>query len=592
MRDARKKAEPFVLAVTLLMTLDPDWTWGAKPVATTSPSHSALCLLQTLFDVGTVSGLSDRQLLEQFVTRRSHEAAEAAFWALVERHGPMVLRTCRGVLRDPHAAQDAFQATFLVLVSRAGSLWVQDSLGPWLHEVALRVAFRARGAAARRRTHERRWAELAAARSPRDEDRDGLEPELHEEIGRLPKRLRAAVVLCYFEGLTCEEAARRLGWPVGTVKSRLGRARDRLRSRMTRRGLVPGAGILIAPQPFEVMRLPASLTQATTSAALGIGAGRPATIHLVAAPVAGLVRGALRTMFWTRLKIAVAAAMVAVLGWGIIGHRVSRAHDLENQVEDEANRRGLRPETEGRAPHSALPVLVAPREVAAHAGRGAILVYALDGRTNRIVEHPKGRRRPTEEIAYKEVALDLRWVVVTGLLDHRALRQSLADSDKVAFEVAHPDYRRIDVQRQESQPGGGWSDWTPVDRDPTCLILDNLPEESAERTPQQVRLEALVDPLPYLKTGSWRGVDVERLVAQRAEDVQAPKPRYDRRLYNFPTTEAPEIMVRSLDFTVEPSRSYRYRVRIVIEGRACGGRRTEWIGPWSRPSPEVVTPRD
>ena len=105
--------------------------------------------LQTLFDVGTIGELTDGQLLERFAVRDG-EAAEMAFAALVDRHGPMVLRTCRSVLRDPHAAEDAFQATFLVLVRKARGLWVRDSLGPWLHQVASRVASSARAEAARR----------------------------------------------------------------------------------------------------------------------------------------------------------------------------------------------------------------------------------------------------------------------------------------------------------------------------------------------------------------------------------------------------------------------------------------------------------
>src|ERR1700733_8467066 len=114
---------------------------------------AAVRQLNALFNVGPTGSLTDGQLLERFVTRPG-EGAELAFAALVERHGPLVLRVCRSVLRDDHAAHDAFQATFLVLVDKARSLWVQDSLSPWLHAVAYRVALCARGAAARRRRHE------------------------------------------------------------------------------------------------------------------------------------------------------------------------------------------------------------------------------------------------------------------------------------------------------------------------------------------------------------------------------------------------------------------------------------------------------
>src|SRR5262249_10698093 len=148
-----------------------------------------------LFAVGAASGYTDGQVLEQFTTRRG-EAAELAFAALVERHGPMVLLACRDILGDDHEAQDAFQATFLILVRKAGSLWVRDSIGPWLHRVACRVAVRARIGADRRRAVERQAVEAAArltARSPHDEEWAGL----HEEIDRLPERYRGPIVLCY-----------------------------------------------------------------------------------------------------------------------------------------------------------------------------------------------------------------------------------------------------------------------------------------------------------------------------------------------------------------------------------------------------------
>jgi RNA polymerase sigma factor (sigma-70 family) len=180
--------------------------------------------------------LTDGQLLERFATARG-ETAELAFAVLVERHGPMVLRVCRSVLLDSHDAQDAFQATFLVLVKKARALWVRDSLGPWLHEVSYRTATCARAAAARRRRHERRASLLTT--ECRVEVGDELRRVLHEEIHRLPERFRAPIVLCDLGGRTHDQAARHLGWPVGTVKSRLWRGRERLREQIRRRGLAP-----------------------------------------------------------------------------------------------------------------------------------------------------------------------------------------------------------------------------------------------------------------------------------------------------------------------------------------------------------------
>src|ERR1700722_16793704 len=126
----------------------------AHELSGASPSY-----LSTLFDVGVCSGLTDSQLLERFATHRG-EAAELAFAALIDRHGPMVLRACRGILRDDHEAMDAFQATFLVLVRKGRALWVRDSLGPWLHRVACRAAGQARAQEVRRRALERGLAEV------------------------------------------------------------------------------------------------------------------------------------------------------------------------------------------------------------------------------------------------------------------------------------------------------------------------------------------------------------------------------------------------------------------------------------------------
>src|SRR5579885_1991804 len=165
----------------------------------------ALRDVQTLLRAGTAGGLTDGQLLDEF-RGRGGEAGERAFAALVERHGPSVLRACRAILRDEHAAEDAFHAAFLVLARKAGSVRIRDSLAPWLHEVACRVALCARAADVRRRRHERRAAERAdpSARAPGADD---LGPLLHEEIGRLPERYRVPIVLCFLEGLTREQAA-------------------------------------------------------------------------------------------------------------------------------------------------------------------------------------------------------------------------------------------------------------------------------------------------------------------------------------------------------------------------------------------------
>jgi RNA polymerase sigma factor (sigma-70 family) len=280
--------------------------------------------LNTLFGMGATGGLSDAQLLELFSARRD-EAADSAFGALLERHGPMVLRVCRAVLRDPHEAQDAFQATFLVLVRRADSLWVRDSLGPWLHQVAYRTASCACSAAARRRRHEGRAAELAP-RSSHDGHADDLGLVVHEEVDRLPERYRAAVILCLLEGLTPEQAARQLGWPDGTVHSRLARGRAQLRDRLTRRGLAPSGSLANRESSPDAVvgSVPATLAASTIRAATRFAAGRMAA-GTVSESVNGLIQGVLRAMFLNRLRMTLVTLVAGLALVSVAGILVRRA---------------------------------------------------------------------------------------------------------------------------------------------------------------------------------------------------------------------------------------------------------------------------
>jgi RNA polymerase sigma factor (sigma-70 family) len=267
--------------------------------------HRTFEAIGRLFRTGTAAGLSDAQLLERFLLCHD-EAAEAAFAALVERHGPMVLAVCRRVLNDPHDAQDALQATFLVLVRKAATIRKRGSLADWLHGVALRVSAHARADSARRRAIERR----AGTESSIVYEMPAADREVWEEVEHLAQNLRAVVMLCYLEGLTHEQAARRLGWPVGTVRSRLARARDRLRTRLTRRGLAPDTAFL-PMLSFRSSSLPEGLIDATVQAAMLIAARDAAEAGLVSASAAALTEGVLRTMLITKLKTAAVILMAA-----------------------------------------------------------------------------------------------------------------------------------------------------------------------------------------------------------------------------------------------------------------------------------------
>jgi RNA polymerase sigma factor (sigma-70 family) len=213
-------------------------------------------------------GAPDDERLLDDVLGDDPEASEEAFRALVSRHGPMVLRVCRQVLGQEQDAEDVFQATFLVLARGASSIRNRRALGGWLHEIARRLAVRVKAGSARRRAMEMEAAEMSAGEYRSEGGWADLRPVIHEEVDRLPEVYRDAVVLCYLEGRTNEEAAALLRWPVGTVKGRLSRARALLRSRLGRRG-VALAGLWMArisPEAAIAEVVPADLSGTTVRA--------------------------------------------------------------------------------------------------------------------------------------------------------------------------------------------------------------------------------------------------------------------------------------------------------------------------------------
>jgi RNA polymerase sigma factor (sigma-70 family) len=270
---------------------------------------SAVGSVQILFDAGSATGLSDRQLLEQFLARQG-PLAELAFGALVAHHGPMVWNVCRGVLADSHAAEDAFQATFLILVHKANSIRRRETLGPWLHGVARRVAVRAKANMARQRNRECRGAEpMAAGVSPlvRQEEINAL----HQEIDRLPEKYRAVIVLYHLEGRTHAEAAQLLKCPAGTVSVRASRARELLRGRLTRRGVALSAALFGMTSGDSGARaaVPAGLAESTIKAAIHVTAGHAIEAGAVPAAVEKLTQGVIRTMNMTKLSIFAVGAL-------------------------------------------------------------------------------------------------------------------------------------------------------------------------------------------------------------------------------------------------------------------------------------------
>jgi RNA polymerase sigma factor (sigma-70 family) len=290
------------------------------------PSRNVLRQLRTLYRFGVIGNQSDEELLDRFLARRD-ETAEEAFSVLLQRHGPMVLGVCRRVLGDVHEAEDAFQATFLVLARKASSVVRREKVASWLYGVACRTAREARDRASRRRAREER-----VSKSPRVEPSGGdslaeLRAILDEELARLPVRYRGAVVLCELEGLSRQEAAIQLGIPEGTLSSRLSRAKAQLRERLTRRGVALPVLVLVANllREASATALPDALIESTVRAAMRVAAGSSAAV-VVSASVASLTEGVLKAMLLGKLKaivlcmgalaVVVSSAVVLAQGGG------------------------------------------------------------------------------------------------------------------------------------------------------------------------------------------------------------------------------------------------------------------------------------
>jgi RNA polymerase sigma factor (sigma-70 family) len=299
--------------------LSKSWTRGAKVthyMTRGEGEHMATALrmvLQQLQQGG--EGLTDGQLLGRFVAARD----EAAFAALVRRHGPMVLGVCTRVLRDCHDAEDAFQATFLVLARQAGSVLKREAVGSWLYGTAYRTSLEARELSARRRARERPMRDMPHPEVMPVEAKD-WRPLLDRELNLLPGKYRAAIVVCDLEGRTRKEAARRLGINEGTLSSRLARGHALLAKRLARCGVALSAGALAAVlvQGGASASMPAALVSSTSKAAVLVAAGQ----MVGATPAVLLMKGVMKAMLLKKLRLAVGAVMVlAALGAVGFGYR-------------------------------------------------------------------------------------------------------------------------------------------------------------------------------------------------------------------------------------------------------------------------------
>jgi RNA polymerase sigma factor (sigma-70 family) len=281
---------------------------NGDPAMSVAKLNDVVRFLRTKCDAADERDDSDSALLDRFLNRHDH----AALGILVQRHGPMVLAVCRRILADRHAAEDAFQATFVVLIRRAGSIRKPASLASWLHGVARHVAGRARAQITAEHERERRVVAM-----PQQEPLDELAWQelrgiLDEEIGRLPERCRAPVVLCYLQGKSYDEAARELGCPKSSLASRLGRARTLLRNHLVQRGITLSAGALLtalseraAAAPLTTVLALAALNAASSVVAEKAGAG-------LSARAVALAEETIKGFQGLRAKLGLALVLVTV----------------------------------------------------------------------------------------------------------------------------------------------------------------------------------------------------------------------------------------------------------------------------------------
>jgi RNA polymerase sigma factor (sigma-70 family) len=359
----------------------------------TSPLQGVIHYARRAALVSDEAGLTDGQLLSCFIERQD----EGAFEALVRRHGPMVLGVCRRVLHGHHDVEDAFQATFLVLVRKAASIVPREMVANWLYGVAHTTAIRARGLSARRRVREKQVIVMPEPEAVRQELWDDLQGVLDLELSRLPDKYRVAIVLCDLQEKSHKEAARQLGWPIGTLSGRLARARKMLAVRLARHGLAVSGSALVGVLSGNAASasLPGSLVSSTVKAASVLAAGQAAIAGSISAQVAALTEGVVMTMNLNKIKTVTMVLLFAALlsGAGLFYHRTQAAEPardtpvaLAAETEDETppsdkqdNPHATRPSSESKVPGSALP-----RQALVRLEKGQLVV-----RTRDIMYEPK-----------------------------------------------------------------------------------------------------------------------------------------------------------------------------------------------------------
>jgi RNA polymerase sigma factor (sigma-70 family) len=458
--------------------------------------------------------LSDRQLLQRYTGQRD----EVAFAALVRRHGPLVLGVCRRLLRDGHAAEDAFQATFLVLAQRANSVARPEALGPWLHGVAARVALKARTRAARRRAGERQAACRAmTAVAPEERGWQDLRSVLDQAVSKLPDKLRVPFILHYLEGQTVTAVARQLGCPRGTVATHLGRARQRLRAWLAPRGVTLAAAALAAVLSRNLTArsgvpvLPGLLVKA---------AARLTAAGSVPAAVAALAQGGLQTMSLRKSLVLALALVLAAVGGGTVLLAQGQAR---------------------------------PQDAAVPAAETELSLFRRGGKQYLAGHYPGAQRcfsRLLEEYPKGALAAQARYLVMIA----RSISPDSPEADRAQRRLSEA--RRIinavlaGARAAESSqgPGGPWSDWsTRAERDKQMVAAlmqqhtllykqgkyeeaeryaiaagdldpENRAARAAVKMARSLRLRAVSQPLKgRAESRALKGSDAEKAIEQALE---------------------------------------------------------------------------
>jgi len=322
--------------------------------------------------------LTDEKLLESFLVRRE----DAAFEALVRRHGPMILGVCRRILQDRHDAEDAFQATFLIFLRKTTAIGKRESLASWLYGVAHRTALQARKCAAKRRAKERQVADMSRKQITGDDAIQDMLPLLDQELSRLPDKYRAPIILCDLEGKTTKKAALDLDVPERTLATRLTRARAMLAKRLARHGTaISGTAVALAvSQSMASASVPPSLVAATVKIGALVMVGKTGVAGVISAKVFALTEGVVKTMLLTKLKTMVAVTVVVLgvgaFGGGLVAHRSAWTFAADEVKQDTTQAKGANGANDLAAQE---PKLRATLQ--GHTNRVTSVAYSPDGKT-------------------------------------------------------------------------------------------------------------------------------------------------------------------------------------------------------------------